>query len=199
MSRVGVNGILLLLFMVVLFLNLALRPDPKTPNVEFLPEMVRTDRYNAYSGHPDLPNGSTLQPPVPGTIPRGQMPLHFTASPEDALRAGLELASPLPPDGEAIKRGRFVYQNFCQPCHGPGGSGNGPVSMRGFPAPPSLLAERALRMKDGQMFHVVTYGQGNMASYASQLSRKDRWKVVAFIRELQKHGAPVGSTAAGQP
>jgi len=199
MSRAVVNSALLLLFIGVVLLNLGLRPDPVTPNVEFLPEMVRTARYNAYSAHPDLANGSTLQPPVPGTIARGQMPLRFVATPEDALRAGLELENPMPANQQTIERGEFVYRNFCQTCHGSGGSGNGPVAMRGFPAPPSLLAERALRMKDGQMFHIVTFGQGNMASYASQLSREDRWNVVAFIRQLQKQGAPVGSTAGGQP
>jgi mono/diheme cytochrome c family protein len=178
--------------------NLALRPDPQTPNVEFLPEMVRTARYNAYSAHPDLPEGVTLKPPVAGTIARGQLPLHYAASPEDALRAGLELENPLPSGPESLARGEFVYQNFCQTCHGPSGSGNGPVPMRGFPAPPSLLAERALRMKDGQILHIVTYGQGNMASYASQLSREDRWKVVGFIRQLQKQ-AGADSAVGGQP
>jgi mono/diheme cytochrome c family protein len=195
MARGVVNGVLLVLFVGVLGLNLAMRPDPQVPNVEFLPEMVRTARYNAFSANPDLPGGSTLQPPPAGTIARGAMPLHFTTSPEDALRAGATLKNPLQADVAALERGAFVYQNFCQTCHGPGGSGNGPVPMRGFPAPPSLLAERALRMADGQMFHVVTYGQGNMASYAGQLSRDDRWKVVAFIRELQKKSAP--AAAAG--
>ena len=61
--------------------------------------------------------------------------------------------------------------------------------MRGFPAPPSLLAPRAVQMKDGQMFHTVTYGQRNMASYASQLSREDRWKVIVYIRAMQKRAA----------
>jgi mono/diheme cytochrome c family protein len=51
--------------------------------------------------------------------------------------------------------------------------------------PPSLLAEHALKMKDGQMFHVLTFGQNNMPSYASQLSREDRWSVIGFVRSLQ--------------
>lgn len=199
MSRALVNCGLLLLFAGIVLLNLALRPDPATPNVEFLPEMVRGARYNAYSAHPDLANGTTLQPPVPGTIARGQMPLHYAAAPEDAIRAGSELTNPVSENEEVLQRGEFVYRNFCQTCHGSGGSGNGPVPMRGFPAPPSLLAERALRMRDGQIFHIVSYGQGNMASYASQLSHEDRWKVVAFIRQLQKQGAGAGSTAGGQP
>jgi hypothetical protein len=36
------------------------------------------------------------------------------------------------------------------------------------------------------MFHILTYGQGNMASYAGQLSVEDRWQVLLRVRELQQ-------------
>jgi hypothetical protein len=41
-------------------------------------------------------------------------------------------------------------------------------------------------MADGEMFHILTYGQGNMASYASQLTREERWKVIVHVRRLQE-------------
>lgn len=41
-------------------------------------------------------------------------------------------------------------------------------------------------MKDGQLFHILTYGQGNMPSYATQLSREDRWRVIVHVRSLQQ-------------
>ncbi len=56
---------------------------------------------------------------------------------------------------------------------------------RGFPAPPSLVDQHAVILKDGQLFHILSYGQVNMASYASQLSWEDRWKVILFVRSLQ--------------
>jgi mono/diheme cytochrome c family protein len=40
-------------------------------------------------------------------------------------------------------------------------------------------------MKDGQLFHVLTYGQNNMPSYASQLSRDDRWNAILYVRTMQ--------------
>jgi mono/diheme cytochrome c family protein len=40
-------------------------------------------------------------------------------------------------------------------------------------------------MKDGQMFHVLTYGQNNMPSYASQLTEQDRWNVITYVRSIQ--------------
>jgi mono/diheme cytochrome c family protein len=64
------------------------------------------------------------------------------------------------------------------------------VTQRGFPPPPSLLAEHALQMKEGQMFHVLTFGQNNMPSYASQISREDRWNAIAYVRMLQAQAAP---------
>jgi mono/diheme cytochrome c family protein len=174
------------------------RPQPWRPNREFIPEMVRTPRFNAYSTNPNFANGMTLQTPVAGTIPRGFLPLHYAPTPEDAVRAGDTLENPIrPEDALAISRGSVVFANFCVPCHGAAGKGDGPVIQRGYPAPPSLFADNARKIKDGQIFHILTYGQKNMPAYASQLSREDRWRVIAFVRSLQKQASPV--PAGGQP
>ena len=45
--------------------------------------------------------------------------------------------------------------------------------------------EHAINMADGQMFHVISTGQGNMASYASQVEREDRWRAILHVRRLQ--------------
>jgi len=192
------NVALLLAFLAGLGLNWALRPHPTQPNREFIPEMVRTPRYNAYSANPNFPDGKTLQTPVVGTIPRGYLPLHFSPTPEDAVRAGDFLLSPARlDDAQTIARGKVVFSNFCTPCHGATGKGDGLVVQRGYPAPPSLCADNARRIKDGQVFHILTYGQKNMPAYASQLSSEDRWNVIAFVRSLQKQTAPV--SGGGQP
>jgi mono/diheme cytochrome c family protein len=159
--------------------------------------MVRTAAYDAFAANPNFADGKTLQVPVPGTIRRGLMPMHYQAAPPDALRAGDELQSPLAAsDAVALKRGEAVFTAFCAACHGPGGPGNGPVAARGYPPPVSLTAEKAAKMKDGQIFHILTYGQGNMPSYATQISREDRWKVILYVRALQS-AAP--KPAGGQP
>jgi mono/diheme cytochrome c family protein len=196
MSRRAANILLLLVFFVLLGMNWMARRDPTRPNREFLPEMVRTARYNAYAPNPNFPDGKTLQAPPPGTIPRGYPPLHYSATPQDAIRAGLELHNPFAgSDAAALQRGAAVFANFCQPCHGGGGKGDGPVAMRGYPPPPSLLAPHALHLPEGQIFHILTYGQNNMPSYASQLSREDRWKVINYIRALQSKNAAQSSGA----
>jgi len=41
-------------------------------------------------------------------------------------------------------------------------------------------------MKDGQMFHIITYGFKNMPAYASQINREDRWHSINYVRKLQE-------------
>jgi mono/diheme cytochrome c family protein len=161
-------------------------------NLEFLPNMVQSVSYQTYAPNPNFPNGMTQQLPEPGTIARGHLPLHYSSSPTDAIRAGAELHSPFAPsDKRARERGAFVYANYCLVCHGPQGKGDGPVLERGVPLPASLLGERAVQMKDGQMFHVLTYGQGNMPPYAAQLARDDRWRVILHVRSLQQQSSGI--------
>jgi mono/diheme cytochrome c family protein len=176
-------------------LNWLLGSDPSRPNREFLPEMARSVPGDAYAPNPNFPDGRTLQPPQPGTIARGQMPLHYRATPEDAKRAGEELRNPLPDDERHRQRGAFLYANLCQVCHGSAGRGDGPVTARGPQSKAlgkDLLAASALQMKDGQLFHVLTYGQGNMAPYAAHLARQDRWSVTLHVRSLQQKAAQGG-------
>ena len=196
-ARIVLNSFLLVAAMATVAASWMLGSDPARPNFEFLPQMAHSPRYNAFAPNPNFPDGSTLHRPEPGTVPRGFTPLHYSSAPQDALRAGEELQSPLTPDNlQARQRGEFVFANFCAVCHGAGGAGNGPVPQRGYPAPPSLLVEHAIKMKDGQMFHVLSYGQNNMPSYASQFSREDRWNVILYVRTMQAATAPAPSQTA---
>ena len=78
---------------------------------------------------------------------------------------------------------------FCIACHGPSGAGNGLVPQRGFPPPPSMMTGKSMQMKDGQLFHIITYGQGSMASYAAQIPPGRRWDVINYVRTLQQKAA----------
>lgn len=185
------NWMLAALFVLSMIANLAVRPDPAAPNIDILPDMAHSAAYASFSPNPVLADGKTMQPPVPGTLPRGFQPLHYQATPEDALRAAVELKNPLDPQ-KAKERGAVVYQNFCTPCHGAAMRGDGPVPLRGFPAPPNLKGEKSMKLAEGQMFHILTFGQKKMPSYASQLTADDRWSVVAYVRSVQHEtAAPV--------
>lgn len=165
-------------------------PDPKRPNWDFLPDIVYSPAYLASSANPILPNYKTLQPPVQGTLAQGQQPLHYAATQADARRAGEELKNPLSArDAKLIERGAHVYLVSCMPCHGSGAQGDGPVTKHGYPAPPSLVTGNSIKMPDGQLFHIISYGRANMPPQAGVLSTRDRWAVILYIRSLQPAAA----------
>jgi mono/diheme cytochrome c family protein len=186
MRRTIVNTILFIIVIVLFSLNWVLRSDPSRRNIEVMPDMARSPAYASFGANGNFRDGMTLRGPVPGTVVRGRMPLHYAATPVDALRAGRELRSPFAPgDAKVLGRGKVVFENYCMTCHGAGGKGDGTVAQRGYPMPASLVAPKAVQMADGQMFHVLTYGQNNMPSYAAQVGREDRWRVIAYVRSLQ--------------
>ena len=170
---------------ILLLLEVLLRPNPRERNYEFFSEMVYSVANETQSRSSILPGLTTQQPVVEGVVVRGQTPFHYGTGPEEAKRAGEDLANPFVGDPDAQARGAELYRIFCAVCHGGDGGGRGPVVMRGMLPPPSMQGARALEMKDGEMFHVLTMGQGNMASYAAQLSADDRWKVILHVRALQ--------------
>ena len=44
-----------------------------------------------------------------------------------------------------------------------------------------------LELKDGHIYHTITYGLNAMGPHASQLSSEERWQIVYYVREeLQK-------------
>ena len=189
---------------VAVVLSFTATRDSSKPNLEIMPDMAHGASYQAFEANPNTPDGKTLRQPAPGSIPRGLLPLPYEATEPDALRAGRELVNPFGPDDEdVLARGAIAYAIFCQQCHGPTGGGDGMVANQdtergggGFPPPPTLLREEAIDMKDGQMFHVITFGQGNMPAHAAQVSRDDRWKIITHLRTLQANPTtkPAGAT-----
>lgn len=191
------NLALLAALVVTMAAALVLRPDPTVPNIEILPDMAHSPAYASFAPNPVLPGGSTLQVPVPGTLPRGFERPRYSGTPEDAARAAVELTNPVPIE-VAQERGAIVYRNFCTPCHGPTLRGDGTVALRGYPAPPNLKGEKSMQLSEGQMFHIVSFGQKNMPSHASQLSVDDRWSVVSYVWRIQRGGQPPATAEVKQ-
>jgi mono/diheme cytochrome c family protein len=170
--------------------------DPGQPNLEYMPDMVTSVAYDSFDPNPNTADGRTFLRPPPGSIPRGYQPVHFAPGPVEAARAGRELANPLP-DGDLVRRrGEIGFRRWCSPCHGQGGLGDGLVARK-FPRPPSLVADHARGLPDGQLFHVITFGQGLMPAYGQQVVAEDRWKIVRHIRQIQQ--AALAPPPAGAP
>jgi mono/diheme cytochrome c family protein len=241
MMMTKLNVVLAVLLLIVVCLTVSLYTDRSQPNYEFLPNMKRSGASSAFSANVVFPDGRTMQAPVAGTIARGDLPLYYAPTKEDAIRAGEELINPYTASGSAsalqsnnatdqssppvaasdasqaapddaakpvdaakpdpatrlqasLQRGSQVYNVYCISCHGATGTGDGPVAKRGFPPPPPLPTGKSVQMKDGQLFHILTYGQGSMSSMAAQLSRDRRWDVINHVRSLQQNATPPAST-----
>jgi mono/diheme cytochrome c family protein len=203
-SIARLEGGLVALALGALTLAALLWPDPSRRNLAYAPDMAESPALGTYEGEDRRGGARTLRTPVIGTVPRGALPLHYEPSEADAQRAALELQMPIPvADEPADVRVAQSFQAFCQPCHGRDGHGDGITIKRGFQPPPSLLTQRARDMKDGQMFHVLTYGQKLMPSHASQLSPDERWRLIKHIRALQARlpvdPPPFGSSETAPP
>ena len=184
MKRHTVNALLAAALVAVWVFTLAVREDRTRRNRSFMPEMSTSLALEAQGEHAARPGGGVLPPE--GSIPRGHPPLAYRPGKEEAERAGRELKNPFPADPATLDRGAKVFANYCVVCHGGSGLGDGPVTKFGFPAPPSLLGDSARRMADGRIFHIITFGQGNMPGHAAQIPREDRWKAALHVRSLQK-------------
>ncbi len=127
-------------------------------------------------------DGIGMRPPVEGTVARGFMPYAFKGKPDEA---GKYLVNPLPPTEKVLLRGKSKFLTFCSPCHGNFGRGDSRLQGQ-FPNPPTLTSDKVRNWPDGNLFHVITEGQNAMPSYATQVSREDRWAIVHYIRVLER-------------
>ncbi len=180
------NYILLFGLVVISMLIIFAKRNFFEPNFEFIPGMVNSVAANSQSENLIFADKKTSQLHPTNTIAQNYLPINYKPTPEDAIRSGEELQNPFSIENQNdVNRGEKMFLTFCKPCHGVKGEGDGIVSQRGFTPPPSLLADRAKLLKDGQIFHIQTFGQGNMSSFASQVLREDRWKIILHIRNLQ--------------
>lgn len=100
-----------------------------------------------------------------------------------------ELVNPVAITEESLNYGRYAYKTACAVCHGAEGDGKGYIVPK-YPQPPSLLSDRVRNMADGEIFHVITHGQGTMWAYKNQLDPMERWAAVNYIRALQRADFP---------
>jgi len=150
-----------------------LRWASETFDIEVLADMVHTAGYQSLTPNPQFADGKTMQPPPQNTIPRGVL-------------AGSQMVNPFTStDTAAVRRGEQVFTNFCVPCHGVSGNGDGAVARRGFPDTPSLVSARIINLTDDGIFSVITYGSASMPAHGGQIDRADRWKTILYVRKLQ--------------
>lgn len=140
--------------------------------------------------------------PVEGTVARGELFPYTLLNDSAGYIMSAQVKNPLSPlsGKDSLETARLFNVN-CAICHGSAGEGNGPLSTSGkIGAIANLTLPIYVAMADGTMYHSIHYGRNNMGSYAAQLSRKQRWQMVQYIRTLQpKAAATAQTTTAAAP
>jgi hypothetical protein len=177
------SGVLVLTSLLLVFSGCDRRPDH--PGWDFFPEMFYSPAYQTWSENFVLSDSMTMQPPVPGTIPRNIIPFQYERTDADRERAGRELVNPIPASIHSVERGSIGYAVYCMNCHGERGDGLGYLFTSGkYLVPPTSLRDESVRnLSDGEIFHVITLGYGVMAEHGSIILPDDRWMVINYIRQ----------------
>ncbi|MBM55625.1 MAG: cytochrome C [Euryarchaeota archaeon] len=177
--------------------------DPDSPGLEYMPDMYRSPAIEAYVDYGEDPyyvteefaasqrNTPSARLPVEGTISFSgedkafNLPYPYPNTPEGYEAAGAELVSPIASSEENIAAGAILYGQMCTQCHGEEGKGDGAISRNGHIVGIPSYSGKLKDLPEGKMYHTLQYGKGLMGSHASQLSQKDRWLIIEYIKTLQ--------------
>jgi mono/diheme cytochrome c family protein len=95
-----------------------------------------------------------------------------------------ELQNPVRTDGGTVARGQKLFQRYCVPCHGMEGAADGKMAQRLGYKPANLTLEQMSRLPDGEIFWKISKGRKPMPTFEQQLSRRERWDLVSYVRTL---------------
>jgi mono/diheme cytochrome c family protein len=169
------------------------------PGDTYAPDMAFSRAYETY-GYNNIGDYQNLKDkginynatPVAGTIARGDIAAYPYPGTDTGYIQSKAYRNPF--DTVSLSKVQMteaerLYLVNCGICHGSKLDGNGPLWKGGdgpYPAAPrNLLDDYSKALADGQMYHVIVHGKGQMGSYASQLRPAQRWLVVNYIRAKQ--------------
>jgi mono/diheme cytochrome c family protein len=172
-----------------------------------MPDMAYSKAYETYAETEERLRNSSAQgtvyftgKPVDGTIARGDMMHYDLKNDSSGYAISASVKNPLDIAAVDMKEAERLYLVNCGICHGTKLDGNGPLFNDGngpyTAAPKNLMGDDMKAMAEGTMFHSVTYGKGQMGSYASQLTTKQRWMVISYIKTKQGGGATAAVAAS---
>lgn len=184
--------------------------------IEIFPDMDRQDVVKSQTRSDFFHDGKGSRLPVAGTVPMssdsGLFPLDFgegrtghyyTGAIDDYFATGLpveELDLSASNMDVFLRRGEDRYAIFCAICHGETGDGQGVAAKYGVPNVANFHQPmfQPGTYPEGQIYHVIAQGKGNMGAYGSVIPVRDRWAIVAYVRALQASQA-AGSAPAPAP
>jgi mono/diheme cytochrome c family protein len=166
------------------------------PPFEVFPDMIYQDKVKDQMPSAFFPDGVASRAPIDGTVAE-EMPakIDYWASgkwddshwgdgiPVHEARDG---GSALQVDEANMARGRERYGIDCAVCHGATGAGNGITSKYGLNGAANYHTDRLRQASDGDLFNTISNGHGQMLGYAYNITIDDRWRIVMYIRALQR-------------
>ena len=186
----------------------------RTPGSIYMPDMAYSRAIETYADHSHLAEKGINYnaTPVAGTVSRSQDYVYHIPQDEAGSEVNYNASAAVPnpvqmlTDAE-MEEAKRLYLINCGICHGSKLDGNGPLWKDGsgpYPAKPATLKGDAKyeEMTEGMMFYSITYGRNLMGAYASQLTPKQRWQIVHYIKVEQGKkvnnapAAPAAPTAA---
>jgi mono/diheme cytochrome c family protein len=173
----------------------------RDPGRAYMPDMAYSTAYETYASTERLEKKGVhfTGRPVEGTIARGDMMPYALKNDSVGYVQSAAIKSPVSASDVDMKNAERLYLINCGICHGAKLDGNGPLYKGGdgpYTAAPKNFMDDAMKsMTEGTMFHSVTYGKGQMGSYASQLNTHQRWEVIAYIKSKQFPSGTTDSTA----
>ncbi len=142
-------------------------------------EIISVDVISFMEDQPSV----DYQAPPRRLAPEGAIPLSQPAY----LDAGTA-ANPVPADAVSLQRGEILYALHCAVCHGGTGQGDGSVVAfwrQDARRPANLTEARIADYPDGTLYRIITQGIGVMPPLRENLTERQRWDVINFVRTLQ--------------
>jgi mono/diheme cytochrome c family protein len=131
----------------------------------------------------------SARPLEEGTVSQGNLRL------DDHLYLGIEEIDgdwrqaqnyPFEITADDLDRGQLMYNIHCSVCHGKSGHGQGMVVRRGYKAAPAYHTDTLRNAPPGYFYSVIMNGFNTMSSYSHQIPVEDRWRIIAYIKTLQR-------------
>lgn len=160
--------------------------DKSQPNIEVIQDMMESPSLKPQEYDKGGPNDGAMRIPPEGTQPIGFEPYKYPTDFTAAAGNKNPMAGNFSED--VLKTGLKYYTIQCSICHGANGEGgmtNNSIGEKMALKPPAMTTDKIKNWTDGQIYHVVTMGQGVMGPYAAHIPQKYRWQVVNYVRHLQ--------------
>jgi len=163
-----------------IIITLAIMATPFILGLSLTYEVIKVDFPSLMEDQPSITyQEGPRRVPAEGAVP-------FFGPP--ALGAEQAPLNPVPADPVSLQRGAILYQMHCSVCHGDTGHGDGPMVefwREDADRPADLTEARFATQPDGALYLTISQGFGAMAPLAENLTPRQRWDVVNYVRSLQ--------------